>query len=351
MSSVSVIVPIYNAGNKLKKCIKSILDQTFTDFELILVNDGSRDNSLDICLKFGQKDKRIIIIDKHNEGSIPTRNKGVSVSKSEYIMFVDADDWIESTTIELLYNETLHCESDITVCNIYKVVGNGMLIKRKNNNKYFIGDRIYNKEEIRNELVAAFIHAHPFPTSLYAKLYKKELLLKSGKYLKDISFMGDDLFYNIEVFLKANKVKVIDKYLYYYRAGGNTSKYMPFLFADTVKAYEIQKEVIGEYYQDSLKKRYDVISVGALNTFKTVLSNIFSSNLKEDKMKELIMSYVCNDYFNEWISTDYAKEYFPVEYLNAIQSKDAEYLFRLGQGMYKKNIPKKYLLSIISKIS
>ncbi|MEH7309285.1 glycosyltransferase family 2 protein, partial [Neobacillus drentensis] len=137
MDKVSVIVPIYNAEKKLNKCIKSILNQTFKDFELILVNDGSTDSSLYICRKHAKLDKRIKIIDKQNEGSIATRRRGIDASRTEYIMFVDADDWIDKKTIEVLYNETNNSKVDIIVCNMYKVLGSCFLIKKKNKSRYF----------------------------------------------------------------------------------------------------------------------------------------------------------------------------------------------------------------------
>ncbi len=136
MPKVSIVVPIYNAGNRLNKCLKSILNQTFKDFELILVNDGSTDNSLSICEKYKYKDERIRVIDKQNEGSIKTRNRGVEESNSPYIAFVDADDWIDKCMIETLYNETILSDTDITVCNMYKVLGRFLKIKKKNNSAY-----------------------------------------------------------------------------------------------------------------------------------------------------------------------------------------------------------------------
>ena len=113
MVEVSVVVPIYNAGKKLDKCIKSILNQTFKDFELILVNDGSTDNSIKICRKYELKDSRVKVIDKENEGSIATRNLGIKKSIGNYITFVDADDYISLDAIEKLYKDVKEMDLDI----------------------------------------------------------------------------------------------------------------------------------------------------------------------------------------------------------------------------------------------
>jgi glycosyltransferase involved in cell wall biosynthesis len=349
MSKVSVVVPIYNAEKHLTKCIKSILNQSFEDFELILVNDGSHDKSLHICRKFEQKDRRVTVINKNNEGSIATRRRGIELSKSRYVMFVDADDWIDGSLIETLYREAIRNDSDVTVCNIYKVYSNSAVIKKKNQSTYFENDRIYEKENIKNELVVAYLHGHPFPASLFAKLYKKELLLNSGKYLEFITFFGDDLYYNLEIFLKAARVKVIDKPLYFYRTGGNTSKYMSFLFNDLISGYQIQKGVIEEYFQETKKQQQNGISIMLLNTFKTCLYNIFQSGLSENEIRKLISSYISNPNLIESLSNEGSMKYFPDEFLNAIRVKDIDYLYYLGKNIYRKNRPRRLLINLFSR--
>ena len=131
MSKISIIVPIYNAEKTLEKCIESILKQTFKNFELILVNDGSTDKSLVICNRYSNKDKRIRIIDKKNEGTIPTRKRGIKESKSEYVTFIDADDWIRKDTLEIINLEINKNNPDVIVFNYYRVFNNFRIIKRK----------------------------------------------------------------------------------------------------------------------------------------------------------------------------------------------------------------------------
>lgn len=350
MNKVTVVVPIYNAGEKLHKCIRSILNQTFKDFELILVNDGSTDNSLSICEKFKQEDQRIIIINKSNEGSIVTRNKGIEASKTDYVMFVDADDWISKNMIEILYNESIANDADVTVCNLYKVLGRGRLIKRENENKYFLNDRIYTNEQIKDEIVIAYLHGHPFPAALYAKLYKKELLLNSGTFLESIRFLGDDLFYNLEIFLKAKRVKVINKPLYYYRLGGFSSKYMPYLFDDMVNGYNIQKGVVEEYFQETFQNRFNGISIMLLNTFKTCLKNLFNGRLGEEEIKSELKRFVKNEKVRECLDNEGCKAYFNGVYLEAIRVEDIHYLYKLGKKSYKMSIPRKYIIKVLSLV-
>lgn len=104
MALVSVVVPVYNVGKYVEKCIVSILNQSFTNFELIIIDDGSTDDSYNICKKYVQKDKRIRLIHKNNTGLVPSWKLGVKESHSEYIVFIDSDDYIEKDYLKELYD-------------------------------------------------------------------------------------------------------------------------------------------------------------------------------------------------------------------------------------------------------
>ena len=105
MVSITVIVPIYNVEKYLKRCIESILNQTFKDFELLLLNDGSTDSSGKICDIYASKDNRIVVRHKKNQGVSTTRNLGIDIAKGEYITFIDSDDWIEKDYLEKMYSK------------------------------------------------------------------------------------------------------------------------------------------------------------------------------------------------------------------------------------------------------
>ncbi|MFT4412573.1 glycosyltransferase family 2 protein [Fredinandcohnia humi] len=118
---ISIIVPVYNLEHLLQKCIDSILSQTFTNFELILVNDGSTDNSGKLCDEFAKHDSRVKVIHKENGGTASCRNVGIKAAKGRYIGFVDNDDYINKYMFEILYNTAIKHSSDIVVCNFRKV--------------------------------------------------------------------------------------------------------------------------------------------------------------------------------------------------------------------------------------
>ena len=123
MVKVSVIVPIYNVEEYINKCIDSILNQTFREFELILVDDGSTDNSGNICDTYKSIDNRVRVIHKDNGGLSDARNFGIEAATGEFLYFIDGDDFIHEDTLESMYNSIMKTNSDISVCNMIRYYG------------------------------------------------------------------------------------------------------------------------------------------------------------------------------------------------------------------------------------
>ena len=118
MSKISVIIPVYNAEKYLGQCLDSLIGQTFSDFEIICVNDGSNDSSLDILNNYADKCDKIKIINIENSGPGPARNKGLDIASGDYITFVDADDWVDKKFLEILYASAIKTNADITECSL-----------------------------------------------------------------------------------------------------------------------------------------------------------------------------------------------------------------------------------------
>lgn len=116
---ISIIIAVYNAEKYLDKCLNSILSQSFNDFEIILVNDGSKDNSREICNRYAQKDQRIRAFHKNNSGVSKTRQFGLEKSIGEYVIHIDPDDWIESKMLEELYNKATIDNADMVICDFF----------------------------------------------------------------------------------------------------------------------------------------------------------------------------------------------------------------------------------------
>ena len=120
---VSVVMPVYNAEKYLKRSIESILNQTLKELELILVNDGSKDRSIDICREYEQKDSRIIVVDKKNEGACIARNTGIYLAKGEYLQLVDADDYCELNMLEEQYTLAKSTNAEVVMCGLKYEIG------------------------------------------------------------------------------------------------------------------------------------------------------------------------------------------------------------------------------------
>ena len=118
---ISIIIPVYNTSKYLHRCLDSILNQTFCDFELILINDGSTDNSLEILREYEAKDSRIVVIDKPNEGVSSARNQGIEIAQGEYIMFCDSDDYVAENWCVILIDGIQHHPNSLCICDFYKV--------------------------------------------------------------------------------------------------------------------------------------------------------------------------------------------------------------------------------------
>ena len=118
--AISVIVPIYKAEAYLRKCIDGILQQTFTDFQLILVDDGSPDKSGEICDEYAQKDYRVVVIHKANGGLTSARKYGMDRAKGKYSIHIDPDDWVESKLLEELYQEAVKTDTDMVICDFWE---------------------------------------------------------------------------------------------------------------------------------------------------------------------------------------------------------------------------------------
>ncbi len=201
---ISVIVPIFKVERYLKKCIESIINQTYSNLQIILIDDGSPDKCGKICEKYAAKDNRIQVVHKENGGLSDARNVGISIAKGEYIGFVDSDDYLENNMYEYLFNLLNLHNADVSICNFYNVIEG----KQKINN-IDDGIKIYNKVDILKEILLD----ETIQSYAWNKLYKKSLFnnikYPVGKTYEDIG----TTFYILE---NCNKVAVTGKPLYNY---------------------------------------------------------------------------------------------------------------------------------------
>ena len=201
---ISIIIPVYKVEKYLEKCIESVLKQTYTNLQIILVDDGSPDNCGKICDEYAKKDSRIEAIHKANGGLSDARNVGISKAKGRYIGFVDSDDYIKEDMYEILLNLIKKYDADVSICNLYDVIDGNECIRNKEN-----GIREYSRIDILKEILLD----KNIQSYAWNKLYKKELFdeikYPIGKKYEDIG----TTFY---LFEKCNKIVVTSEPEYYY---------------------------------------------------------------------------------------------------------------------------------------
>lgn len=219
---VSIIVPVYNCEKYLKKCIESLIHQTCKDIEIVLVDDGSTDNSKNICISYAVKDSRIKLISQKNQGPSRARNVGLENSKGEYILFVDSDDWLDLSTVELCIEKIKEYNPQI-VCFDYYKVSNG---EKRFCNLFDDKEKLFSGEEIielRNLLYASELELESDILALAGiccKVYKKEIL--KNIFFNEKLKLGEDWLFILQAIKKADSLLYIKNNLYYRRERSNS---------------------------------------------------------------------------------------------------------------------------------
>lgn len=212
---ISIIVPVYNVETYIHRCIRSILSQTFEKFELILVDDGSKDNSSQICDEFAEKDSRVKVIHKENGGLSSARNAGIDIAKGTYLGFVDSDDYINKNMYEILYKSIITNSSDITVCDFIRVNENEKYKEDDSLNDAIVESN-YTNIEVLNEIYCD--NGIQFITA-WNKLYNRKLFNRL-RYVE--GRIHEDQFMAHKILFLCKKVTYIKKPLYYYIQTSNS---------------------------------------------------------------------------------------------------------------------------------
>lgn len=205
---VSVIVPVYKVEEYLTICIDSILKQTFADFELILVDDGSPDNCGEICDGYAQKDSRVKVVHQKNRGLSAARNKGMTIAQGEYFTFIDSDDFVFPHYLEKLVQLCKINDADMSVCGMVRCLSKDSLINMVEN---FSENR---NEVLGSEKMEVFFTTKKINTYAWAKLYKRSLF-KSIEY--PVGKYNEDIFVTYKIVHIANKIACSDYLGYVYR--------------------------------------------------------------------------------------------------------------------------------------
>lgn len=257
MPIVSVIVPVYNAEKYIERCVDSIMGQTFKDIELLLIDDGSIDKSGILCDDIALKDKRIKVIHQENGGVSVARNRGIECSKGEWLIFVDADDWIEISMIERMLAMVEDQKGDIGICSFY--------FEYKDNTKLCT---IPNKQTTIKELLKEAMQLEGIDEILCSpcnKIYKKDIIEKNQiRFESDIKF-GEDFIFNTRYFVHTTRIIIENTPLYHYDCSiedsgvkknySNFDKYIKAMWC----ALDTLQNNVGIYKQDTQDFIYEFI--------------------------------------------------------------------------------------------
>ncbi|MBS2969652.1 glycosyltransferase [Metabacillus sp. KIGAM252] len=265
---VSVIIPVYNAEKYVAHCAESLLNQTLEDCEYIFINDGSNDRSQLIIEQYSRSDKRVVLINQDNHGVSAARNRGLLAAKGIYVAFVDADDYIESNMLEILYEAAVCEEIDVIVSNF-----ESKMDEEKVMNTYpFAINKKLNKEYIGMHLVPYLIQAEDLNT-VCTKLYRNHLIKENRIRFPEGVALGEDGLFNMKYFCCAESLKYINYSGYHYRevAGSATRNLSEKdYFSNALKVYleDLPEEITAKM------NKTEIIKLKSIKFIRSVLAYI-----------------------------------------------------------------------------
>lgn len=206
---ISVIIPVYNAASYIGRCVKSIQNQTYTNFELILVNDGSTDNSLEICKTLASQDERIVVLNRPNGGASAARNMGLAHMSGQYIVFADSDDYVSPSYLENLYRAAKQGDYDIVQCNLESTFDMDKRLEKV----------LYRQTDVKEVTKKQALNERKYKVSVWGKIYCSHIF-KDFRFQEGIIYEDDASYY---IFVdRANRLAVLDETLYYYYMSENS---------------------------------------------------------------------------------------------------------------------------------
>jgi len=309
---ISIIIPVYNVEKYLRECLDSILVQTFQDFEIICVDDGSTDKSLEILQEYKRKDDRFVILQQRHAGAGAARNHGIKLAEGKYIQFLDSDDYFEPNLLEEMYSRAENHNADLVVCSYRKVDDEGNVTESRNPNSPINLDKTpiekpFSKQDFKEEIFSLLT---PIP---WNKLYRKDLIWENNIVFPDIHICEDVAFVHSCV-ASSNKILVFDDELINYRFNrpGSMATYRTKYTIDVVhscnalKKYLIEKGLYQELESAFIKAfknhiRWD-IALCSDEEYKVFLEE-FKKLIPDDW--ELFKPALRKDY----ITADYLKKF------------------------------------------
>ena len=298
--SISIIVPVYNAEKTLNRCVDSILSQTFQDWELLLIDDGSTDRSGEFCDKYASKDQRIKVFHKTNSGVSSARNIGLDYAKGEWVVFVDADDFVKEPYLTHLLE---HSQKQVDLVISYAEIHDGNDIRKESYPSKLVDDTNFESMFIENDM-----HWH---TSPWSKLYKRSIIEKHHLRFCEGMHIGEDAVFLYSYMLYSNKIYISPDTDYYYFSytPGSLTKRINSLASETLAYDQIQAIVESLIFQKSIKNS---IALNNLNWLiasyqRRILNALYHNEVQKQKRLTILKNTNWN-YYIKHIHSNSQKE-------------------------------------------
>lgn len=311
MAEISIIVAVYNVEKYLRQCLDSLINQTFKDIEIICVNDGSTDNSLDILKEYQAKDNRIKIIEQENQGPGVARNKALDAAEGKYVMVVDPDDWLELEACQVAYEQIEKNGNDLVIFGFKEYRESTGEIK-ENPNQFKIYNDVLDKTDINlcNSGIDFFQNGYS-----WGKLYNKDFLKDNNIRFLPFYFSEDLPFIQI-VLISSNNISILDQPFYIYRIRKDSASSNSILLNKNLwKFLFFSRKLVIEFiakngYNDSILKFYNAYLYRSLIHWYQMLSKI-NPSIKNDFKKEMFKLF---DLLFEYCDTKEKFKYYLYKY-------------------------------------
>jgi len=281
---ISIVIPAYNVENYIDKCLGSVTSQTYTNLEIIVVNDGSTDNTHSIIKKY-ISDKRIVYINQKNSGVSAARNAGIDASTGELIAFVDSDDYVEPDMYELLYTSMTETSADMAVCNYNLVYDNRVENQYSKMSKRAV--------DIQSDIYGYFAThcARPQPNNyIWTRLYKTAIIKNSGIRFEDFK-LGDDTLFNFKLLPNLNKASFIPNGLYNYYQRINSNVYTAAYKHNLAKVYADAFDSLENYWRENnFTEWISVLPIHAATRLRSVFFYSRLAGMNENEITQNIIN-------------------------------------------------------------
>lgn len=293
MRSVSVIIPVYNVFDYIDKCVNSVVRQTLKDIEIILVDDGSRDGSNIKCDEWSAKDPRIRVVHKQNEGQSIARNTGLDIATGEYVAFVDADDYIELNTYEIMYRRCKENQLEVAFFTYDRVNGDGLMVSNPNLNRTM--EQFFSPQEVSGLFlnivgrVPQDYHLPSYTTSASMSLFKRDIIEKHKiRFVNVREIASEDMIFSLNFLLYTKKAACYPDVFYHYfvNTSSTTTTYNDAKYERMMRCLNEVERLCRENFDKSEYLPHFLSQI--LRIYKiTMKYEVISNNVINDKVRRI----------------------------------------------------------------